>query len=100
MMFFAGCRLDLAFYERVQRHVPDYTRPSFGINRECLLVRCEKLHTSDFLGVHLAFDINDLISPQDAIVVQGRPASLVMRGKFCEYLAFSYPRVQWLNDLR
>jgi hypothetical protein len=32
--------------------------------------------------MHLAFEINDLISPQHAIVVQDRPASLVMRGKF------------------
>src|ERR1700680_2655493 len=97
MVFFAGCRLDLASYQRIQRHVPDQTRPSFGINCECLPVRREKVHTSDFLGMHLAFEINDLISPQDAIVVQGQPALLVMRGKFCEYLAFSYPRPQWLN---
>jgi hypothetical protein len=34
------------------------------------------------------FEINDLISPQDAIVVQGRAALLVMRGKFGKHLAF------------
>src|SRR5580700_3243040 len=98
MMFFSSGCLDLAFDQRVQRHAPDHTRPSFRINCECLLVRREKLHTSDFLGVHLAFGINDLISPQDAIVAQGRPALLVMRSKFSEHLAFSYPRVKWLND--
>src|SRR6202140_5179901 len=98
MTFFAGCRFDLAFYQRVQRHIsnPAWARP--GSDRECFFVRREKLHVSDFLGVHLAFEINDLISPQDAIVVTSRPAFLVMRGKFCEYLAFSYPRPQWLNN--
>src|SRR5579863_1955338 len=94
MMFFSGCRLDLTFYQRIQRQAPDQARPSFGIDCECLLVWREKLHPSDFLSVHLSFEINDLISPQDAIVVQGRPALLVMRGKFGKHSAFcdSWPQ--------
>src|SRR5258708_30215118 len=99
MMLLAGGGLDLTINQRTQRHMPDQSRARLRCDCKGLIVGREKLHASDFLGMHLPLEINDLISSPDGVVVQSGLTLLVMSGEFGKQLGFPDSRPHRLDTL-